>query len=50
MKMTLFAAAAKTMVGLDWAMVGLFFFVLILIPTLASRKGAYSLWLPFCKR
>jgi len=40
--MTLFAAAAKTMVGLDWAMVGLFFFVLILIPTLASRKGASS--------
>ena len=42
MKMTLFAAAAKTMEGLDWAMVGLFFFVLILIPTLASRKGASS--------
>ena len=35
-------AATKTMVGLDWTMVGLFFFVLILIPTLASRKGASS--------
>ena len=39
--MTLFAAV-KTMVGLDWTMVGLFFLVLILIPTLASRKGASS--------